>query len=376
MTIKLKPIHDQVVVIFGASSGMGRATAKLLGAKGAKVVAAARGAEGLTSLKAEIEAEGGTCVTQVADVSAFEQVKDVADLAVERFERIDTWVGVAGVWATASFEETKPEELYRIIQVNLFGQAHGLWAALPHLKRNIARGEPGGAIICFSSVLGQLGHPMTSAYCASKHGLNGMIDALRIELQQQNVPISLTTIMPFGTNTPIYDTGLSRIGFTPRPAPPIVQPEVVAEAVVYAAEHPVRQVYGSGIAKALVMVNQLVPELMDDFMAVNLTPEKQKSKKQIAASEPNGLYVPVADWRVHGDFDDESIERSPYVLLQTGQDVSDGISEIEGTLNSVLTSDGAKVRGIDSDAVLPVLRDLAMGQAHRWIKPTVGAAQP
>jgi NAD(P)-dependent dehydrogenase (short-subunit alcohol dehydrogenase family) len=373
MTIKLKPVHDQVVVVFGASSGMGRASAKLFAAKGAKVVAAARGAEGLASLKAEIEAAGGTCVTQVADVSAFEQVKSVADLAIAHFGRIDTWVGVAGVWATASFEETKPEELYRIIQVNLFGQAHGMWAALPHLKRNLERGEPGGAIICFSSVLGQLGHPMTSAYCASKHGLNGMVDALRIELKQQNLPISVTTIMPFGTNTPIYDTGLSRIGFTPRPAPPIVQPEVVAEAVVYAAENPVRQVYGSGIAKALVMVNQLVPELMDDFMAVNLSPEKQKSKKAIADNEPNGLYFPVADWRIHGDFDDESIDRSPYVLLQTGQDVSDGMSEIEGTLNSVLTSEGAKARGIDSNVVLSVLHQLAQGQAQQWVKPTVSA---
>ncbi|MBD2465938.1 SDR family NAD(P)-dependent oxidoreductase [Oscillatoria sp. FACHB-1407] len=373
MTIPLKPVQDQVVVVFGASSGMGRAAAKLFATKGARVVAAARGAEGLASLKAEIESAGGTCVTQVADVSAFEQVKSVADLAIAQFGRIDTWVGVAGVWATASFEETKPEELYRIIQVNLFGQAHGLWAALPHLKRNIERGEPGGAIICFSSVLGQLGHPMTSAYCASKHGLNGMVDALRIELKQQNLPISVTTIMPFGTNTPIYDTGLSRIGFTPRPAPPIVQPEVVAEAVVYAAEHSVRQVYGSGIAKALVMVNQLVPELMDDFMAVNLSPEKQKSKKAIADNEPNGLYFPVADWRVHGDFDDESIERSPYVLLQTGQNVSDGMSEVEGTLNSVLSSEGAKARGIDSNAVLTVLHQLAQGQAQQWVKPTVGA---
>jgi NAD(P)-dependent dehydrogenase (short-subunit alcohol dehydrogenase family) len=141
--------------------------------------------------------------------------------------RLDTWVGCAGVWVTSRFEDTKQEEFRQILEVNLIGQAHGAWAALPYLRRNLANGEAaGGALIAFSSVLGQIGLPLTSAYCASKHGLIGFLDSLRIELMQESVPISVMTTMPSGTNTPIYSTGLTRLGYIPRPAPPIIQPEI------------------------------------------------------------------------------------------------------------------------------------------------------
>jgi NAD(P)-dependent dehydrogenase (short-subunit alcohol dehydrogenase family) len=344
MTIKLKSLKEQVVVVMGASSGMGRATAQMLADRGAKVVVAARGELGLRSLVQEIQAKGGEAIYQTADVSDFEQVKAVADLAIQAYGRIDTWVGVAGVWITSKFEDTKPEELKRILDVNLLGQAHGIWAALPYLKRNLEHGQPGGALILFSSVLGQIGLPLTSAYCASKHGLNGLIDTLRVELIQENLPISVTTIMPFGTNTPIYETGLTRLGFVPRPAPPIMQPEVVAEAVVYAAEHPIRQIYGSGGAKALALANQLMPELMDKVLAQLATAQNQSTNVPRQENAPHGLYQAVPDFRVHGYFDRESLSRSPYVDLQThrGTLSPGGLSEISAALQSIEASDLAQ----------------------------------
>lgn len=131
--IQLKPINEQVVVVFGASSGIGRATALKFAERGAKVVVAARGEAGLQSLVAEIREKDGTAEYSVADAAEFEQVKRVADFAAEKYGRLDTSVGAAGVWVTAKFTDTKPEEFRRILEVNLLGQAHGIWAALPHL---------------------------------------------------------------------------------------------------------------------------------------------------------------------------------------------------------------------------------------------------
>jgi NAD(P)-dependent dehydrogenase (short-subunit alcohol dehydrogenase family) len=362
MNIKLKPLNQQVAVVIGASSGMGRATAQMLAERGAKVVVAARGEDGLRSLVEEICAKGGEAVYQTADVSDFEQVKAVANLAIQTYGRIDTWVGVAGVWITSKFSETKPEELRRILDVNLMGQAHGIWAALPHLKRNAENGGVGGALILFSSVLGQIGLPLTSAYCASKHGLNGLLDTLRVELIQDNLPISVTTVMPFGTNTPIYETGLTRLGFMPRPAPPIMQPEVVAEAVVYAAENPIRQVYGSGGAKAFALANQLMPELMDQVLAQLATAQNQSTEVPRSEDAPHGLYEAVPNFNVHGYFDNESVSRSPYVDLQTQHANADGLSEISAALQSIASNDLAQQSQYEVQAIQQFIEALIMQQ--------------
>lgn len=326
MTFQLKPIRDQVVVIIGATSGMGRETAVQFGLEGAKVIVAARGEAGLQSLVQEIKDRGGEASYQVTDVAEFDQVESLAAFVVRKYGRIDTWVNTAGIWATARFCDLKPWEFERIVKVNLIGQANSLWAALPHLQANIAGGaSSGGSIILFSSVLGQLGLPLTSAYAASKHGVIGLIDSVRVELKQERIPISLTTILPFGTNTPIYNTGLSRIGYMPRPAAPVVQPEVVAKAVLYAASNPVRQIYGSGAGKIFAILNQLIPEVMDDVLAVLSTAEHQSTAIVRHDDHPNNVHGIVADYRVRGDFDDESYSESPFVdrQLKRGQDKSD-----------------------------------------------------
>lgn len=318
MKIKLKPVGQQVVVVFGASSGMGRSIALGCAARGAKVVVAARGKVGLRSLVEEIRSRGGVAEYTIADATDFGSVKAVADFAARRFGRLDTWVGCAGVWVTAKFEETKPEEFRQILETNLMGQAHGAWAALPYMRRNVRNGEAaGGALIMFSSILGRIGLPLTSAYCASKHGVIGFLDSLRVELMQEGVPIAVTAVMPYGTNTPIYNTGLSRIGFVPRPSPPIVQPEVVRDAVIYAAEHPTRDIFGSGAGRLSVLLHNFAPARLDRVLTQASTPEKQSTSKPRSEFAPHGLYTPVADYRTRGDFDDESKSFDAYVWLKT-----------------------------------------------------------
>src|SRR5215208_8445706 len=159
--MQLKPVEEQVVALMGASSGIGRETALRFAKRGAKVVVSARGEHGLDSLVDEIRRGGGEAVAVLADVAEFEQVKAVADRAVEEYGRLDTWVHLAAVLLVASFEETTPEEFARVIDVNLMGQVYGAMAALPHIKR-----EGGGALIHVSS-MGAAPSASTSGICSS-----------------------------------------------------------------------------------------------------------------------------------------------------------------------------------------------------------------
>ena len=161
-TVHLKPVEEQVVVLMGASSGIGRETALRFARRGTKVVASARSEPGLHSLVEEIRGSGGEATAVVADTSEFGQVKAVADRAVEEYGRLDTWVHLAAVLLVAGFEDTTPEEFERVIDVNLMGQVHGAMAALPHLKR-----EGRGAQIHISSMGAKRSVPLQSAYCAS-----------------------------------------------------------------------------------------------------------------------------------------------------------------------------------------------------------------
>jgi NAD(P)-dependent dehydrogenase (short-subunit alcohol dehydrogenase family) len=195
--VQLKLVGDQVVVLMGASSGIGRETALRFARKGAKVVVSARGEEGLDSLVEEIRREDGEAIAVPADTSEFDQVKAVADRTVQEYGRLDTWVHLAAVGLFAAFEEITPKEFRRVIEVNLMGQAYGAMAALPHIKR-----EGGGALIHVSSMGAKRSIPLQSAYCASKHGIDGFLESLRVELQHEKLPISVTQVMPATINTP------------------------------------------------------------------------------------------------------------------------------------------------------------------------------
>ena len=308
--IGLKPVRDQVVVVMGASSGIGRATAARFAEEGAKVVVAARGEAGLRSLVEEIRAAGGQACAEVADVSDPAQVRRVAQRAVTEYGGLDTWVHSAAVLLVAPFEETTPEEFQRVIDVNLMGQVHGAMAALPHLKQG------GGAFISISSMGAKRGVPLQTAYCAAKHGIDGFLETLRMEVQRAELPVSVTNVMPATINTPLFDQARTKIGVKPVAPPPIYQPGVVVDAVLHAAEHPVRDLVVGGSAKALILGEKFAPRLVDALL-VRFGFEAHDTGEPKPADAPDNLFAPLDGHNTaRNGFDGSAWSRSLYTTLR------------------------------------------------------------
>ena len=286
--MQLKPVEEQVVVLMGASSGIGRETALRFAKRGAKVVVSARGEQGLDSLVDEIRRGGGEAVAILAEVTDFEQVKAVADRAVEEYGRLDTWVHLAAVGLFATFEQTTPEEFERVIDVNLMGQVYGAMAALPHLKR-----EGRGALIHISSVEAKRSFPFHSAYGASKHGIDGFLEALRVELKHEGWPISVTQVMPGTINTPFFDKGRTKLGVKPVGIPPIYEPETVSNIILYAAENPARDLVSGGAAQVLIINQRLSPRMLDAVLTTRAGFSPQMTEEPRSEGEPDNLYSPI-----------------------------------------------------------------------------------
>jgi NAD(P)-dependent dehydrogenase (short-subunit alcohol dehydrogenase family) len=287
-TVHLKPVEEQVVVLMGASSGIGRETALRFARRGTKVVASARSEPGLHALVEETRGSGGEATAVVADTTEFGQVKAVADRAVEEYGRLDTWVHLAAVGLFATFAETTPEEFERVIDVNLMGQVYGAMAALPHLKR-----EGRGALIHISSVEAKRSFPFHSAYGASKHGIDGFLEALRVELRHEGWPISVTQIMPGTINTPFFDKGRTKLGVKLVGVPPIYEPETVANMILYAAENPARDLVSGGAAQALILNQRLSPRMLDAILTTRAGFSPQKTEEPRSEDDPDNLYAPI-----------------------------------------------------------------------------------
>lgn len=311
MRLKLKSVKDQVVVLVGASSGIGRESALLFGRHGAKVVVAARSEPGLISLVDEIVAGGGQATYAVCDVTDFTAVQRVAEHAVATFGRIDTWVNLAAVSVYASFEETTPEEFKRLMEVNYLGQMYGALAALPHLR---AAGR--GALIAISSVEALVALPLHSSYSASKHAVEGAMDALRRELMADKAPISVTSIKPATINTPFFDNSLNKMKVKPQGPPPFYQPGIVAKCVVYAAEHPVRDLFAGGAGRSLVLGQKFVPHRTDKMLA-RMGIRSAQTKEPTPMGSMGAVWAPrTAEDRIEGDFGAKAKRVSGYTWLQ------------------------------------------------------------
>jgi short-subunit dehydrogenase len=256
-----RPLRDQVVVITGASQGIGRETALQLAVSGASVVVAARNEEALRELAAQVERLGGQAEPVVTDVAEYDQVERLAQRAVERFGRIDTWVNNAAVSIYATVEQLEPDEMERLLRVNLLGPMYGSKAAVARMK---PRGE--GTIINVGSALSERAIPLQSAYVASKHGLQGFSEALRLELLHENAGIDVVLILPSSMNTPLFNFARSKLGVQPMPVPPVYEPRVVAEAICHAAEHGGREIVVGGWGKLLVVGQRLSASLLDRYM--------------------------------------------------------------------------------------------------------------
>lgn len=293
-----RPLNEQVIVITGASSGMGRATALEFGREGAIVVLAARNVLALEEVAQEIKAAGSQAVVIPTDVSDQAAVADLAQKTISLFGRIDTWINVASVALYASIEDSTIEEFERIIQVNLLGVIYGCKAVLPYMRQ---QGQ--GTIINFGSVVSHMAIPLLAAYSASKQGVKGFTDALRLEMEHEKTGIQVTLVMPAGINTPFFNHARSKLGVKPQPMPPVYQPEVVAKAVVQAAIHPKRDIYGGGASWIFSVLERLSPSIVDRLlMTGNMIIRSQKSNQPDDGID--NLFEPVLEQgRIHGDYD-------------------------------------------------------------------------
>lgn len=284
MQISLKPLNQQVMVITGASSGIGLATAKLAAERSAKLVLIARSAETLKNLVAQIISAGGEAIHFVADVADREKMLAAAHGAVHRFGRIDTWVNNAGVSIYGRLDEVSEADSRRLFDTNFWGIVNGSLAALPHLK------EHGGALINVGSETSEAIVPLLGMYSASKHAVKGFTDALRVEIQElDKAPVSITLIQPSAVNTPFPQHAKNYMDKEPKLPPPLINPEQVAEAILKAATEGGRDVKVGAMAVVNTTISKLMPSLGDKMSAKRGSGQREK----IPPLHPQGtLYEP------------------------------------------------------------------------------------
>jgi len=323
MKLNFKPINEQVIVITGASSGIGLATARAAAAQGAQVVLASRNEDVLKEIEQEIKARGGDALHVVADVGKRKDVQRIADAAIDRFGHIDTWVNNAGHTIYGRLEEVSDEDSERLFLTNFWGVVHGSRVALPHLKTR------GGVLINLGSVAADQALPMQGMYSASKHAVKGFTDALRMELEAEGAPVSVTLIKPTGINTPYTQHARNYMRQEPKLPPPVYAPEEVAQAILYAATHHKRDIYiGSG-AKFTSLLGRAAPRVMDRVAGPIILEEQRRHEPP---RDPAGsLHQAGVDGRVHGDHPGYVMKRSFYTRstlhpMVTGALVAAGVA--------------------------------------------------
>ncbi len=300
----------ETVVITGASAGIGRATAELFGRRGANVVLIARGEDGLRGAANEVEKAGGTALAIPTDVADFDAVERAAQQAESRFGPIDVWVNVAFTSVFAPFWEIKADEFRRVTEVSYLGFVHGTMAALARM-----RPRDRGTIIQVGSALGYRAIPLQSAYCGAKHAINGFTEAIRCELLHDKSNVRITIVQMPAVNTPQFSWVLSRLPRRPQPVPPIYQPEVAAQGVVFAADHPERKEHWVGASTVGTIVAQkFAAPVLDRYLA-RTGYDSQQTKEAADPGQPTNLCQPVdqapgSDHGAHGSFDGRSHARS------------------------------------------------------------------
>jgi NAD(P)-dependent dehydrogenase (short-subunit alcohol dehydrogenase family) len=298
----MRPIQEQVIVITGGSSGVGRAAALKAAKAGARVALAARNAEALTDVARQIEADGGAAIAVPTDVADNAAVEALADRTVSRFGRIDTWVNDAGTAVYGEFLDISPDEFREVIAVDLLGTVHGCRAALRRMRDQAG----GGAIVNISSEAGVRGVPLMTPYCAAKFGVDGFSEALRVEIEHNGWPVNLTVIRPASIDTPFFHHARSKLGVEPKPIPPVYDPDVAADAILYAATHSVRDLPVGGASAAIGLAETVAPGLVDATLARSGY-RMQRSDRRREPGEPDNLFAPVSGpGAVRGGYDGRS----------------------------------------------------------------------
>lgn len=288
MSLKLKKIENQVMVITGATSGIGLVTARMAAGKGAKLVLAARDEEALQRVVTEAELKGTQAIYVVADVSKEEDVRRIAERAIEEFGGFDTWVNNAAVSIYGHAEDVPVEDMRQLFEVNFWGVVYGSLTAVQHYKE---KGTP-GALINMGSVSGNRALPLQGIYSASKFSVHAFTDSLRMDLEKEHAPVSVTQIHPAKVNTPFTDHTASYIDKYPSHDDMNYPPEAVAEAVLHAAQHPVRDIYVGGQAKFLSVVGRVFPRFTDRYLEKMMYSSLYDEKRSAKGPEEGILYEP------------------------------------------------------------------------------------
>jgi short-subunit dehydrogenase len=286
MAVQLRKIEEQVMVITGATSGIGLTTARKAAEAGAKLVLAARNGDALNQLASELRRKGTQVATVTADVGVPADVERIGQAAMERFGRIDTWINNAGISIFGRIEDVPVEDMQRLFQTNYWGVVHGSLEAVKHMK---TRG--GGAIINLGSELSERAVPLQALYSASKHAVKAFTDSLRMELEKDKAPISVTLIKPAAIDTMFAVHAKNYMDKEPALPPPIYAPEIPADAILYAAQHPKRDVFVGGAAKAISSSGLAMPRLIDKFMEKSMF-KQQQSDLPSAPNRRDALYEP------------------------------------------------------------------------------------
>jgi short-subunit dehydrogenase len=310
MTVTLKPLAEQVIVLTGASSGIGLATARAAAERGAKLVLVARNEAALQEIAGEIRSRGGDAVAVAADVSQPEDLRRVAETAIERFGGFDTWINDAAVAIYGTVEEVPLADQRKLFEINYWGVVEGSLIAAKHLKQR------GGAIINVGSILSHRALMLQGPYSASKHAVKAFTDALRMELEREGAPVSVTLIKPSSIDTPYVEHArnyLDSPGVTI--PPPTYDPHLVAKAILHACEHPTRDLVVGFGGWAIALMGRFFPRATDYVMEATMAP-LQKSDDPGRRARRDNLYAPREDGAEHSSLPVTSRKTSLFLEAQ------------------------------------------------------------
>lgn len=301
---KLKKLKDQTIVITGASSGIGLTTAQMAARRGACVLLTSRNEDDLRRAVNEINAMGGHAAFAVADVGKPEDLDRVAERAVSEFGGIDTWVNNAGVSIYGKLMEVPLEDKKKLFDTNFWGVVHGCRTAVRAMRTR------GGTIINIGSIVSDRAIPLQGIYAASKHAVLGYTDALRMELEHDNIPISVTLVKPSAINTPYVEHARNYMQEAPSLPPPIYAPDVVAEAILRCAEKRVREVTVGGGGRATAVLGMVAPRTMDLYMERAMFSQQKDPSR--SPQTLDSLYYPARDGESEGPYEGHVMRSSAY----------------------------------------------------------------
>ena len=326
----------QHVVITGASAGVGRATAIAYAERGARVTLIARGRAGLDGAAKDVEHAGGTALAIQCDVSDEEAVEAAASQAETTFGPIDVWVNNAMVTVMSRVRDTTAEDYRRVMDVNFVGAVNGTHTALRRM-----RPRDRGTIVQVGSALAFRGIPLQSAYCASKHALQGFNDSLRTELLEDGSNVQLCEVHLPGLNTPQFTWSKTRLPNEPQPVPPIYQPEVAAEGILWTVDEQRTETWVAGTTVGTILGNRVAPRLLERYLAATGF-EGQQTDQPVDQSRHDNLYEPKdehEDRGVHGPFDHLAKDSSPQQdLMQHGGKIAAGVAVVAGAVAAGLAA--------------------------------------